>query len=402
MLIIETFRLALESLWINKMRSGLTILGLIIGILSVVVITTLGNAAKADMTGAFSKYGEGKVDISLNWNTERPVVQRDYFTNEDIMAISSMEKDVMAVYPELSEWMTINYGGKDITMDIAGVNQDYNKVGTVDIIRGRFLTEEDVLARRHVIIIDEKTARSLFGSLDCLGQIITCTVGWQSLEFKIVGIDKLLDSAILSMAQGNYSYGYIPVSLASRIKAMDRYPGMKIQAQDGISGGLLGERVLKLMERRDKEKGMYIASAIEDAVGEINEMIGILTTIISGIAAISLLVGGIGIMNIMLVSVTERTREIGIRKAIGAKSTTILLQFLVEAVLLSIFGGMMGLFIGGGLSFIIVGLLGLPFVVSKLAIFMAFLFSTMVGIIFGVYPARRAARLNPIDALRYE
>lgn len=402
MLFTETFRVALQSLWSNKMRSALTILGLVIGILSVVVITTLGNAAKADMAGAFSKYGQGKVDISLDWDPERPPVYRDYFSDDDIRAISTMENDVVAVSPELHMWTTIKSRDQEINMQIQGVNQDYHKVGTVDIIKGRFLNEEDILGRRNVIIIDEKTARNIFGSLDCVGEKITITTGWHTLELKIVGIDKLMDSAILNMAQGNYSYGYIPLTLASRINVIDRYEGMKIQAQEGITGNVLGEKVLNLLYRRNKEKEMYRVSAIEDAVENVNQGIGILTTVISGIAAISLIVGGIGIMNIMLVSVTERTREIGIRKAIGAKSITILLQFLVEAILLSVFGGGMGLFLGGIISFIIVWVLGLPFVISKLAIFMAFIFSMVVGVVFGVYPARRAAKLDPIDALRYE
>lgn len=402
MLLIETFRVALQSIRSNKMRSSLTILGLVIGILSVVIITTLGNAAQADMTGAFEKYGKGKLNINFNYNTERPILYRDYFSDDDITAIGRMQGDVVAVSPELSNWMVIKYGSKEMEISMTGVNQDYDQVETIELIRGRFLTEEDVLGRRNVMVIDEKAARNLFGTIDCIGEIVTLTNGWYTLELMVIGIDKLSDSAILNMAQGDYSYGFMPVTLAARMSFTDRYSRVRVRAQENLNVNAIGEKILSLMERRDKEKNMYRVRTEEGEFDQVTQAIGFLTLTISGIAAISLLVGGIGIMNIMLVSVTERTREIGIRKAIGAKRSTILLQFLVEAIILSILGGLLGLLLGGTISFAIVHGLGLPFVVSKKAIMMALLFSTTVGIIFGVYPANKASKLDPIEALRYE
>lgn len=402
MLAIETFRVALQNIWGNKIRSSLTILGLVIGILAVVVITTLGNAAQADMMGVLEKYGKGKLNVNLYGSPDKPATYRDYFSQEDILAVGNMGDDVVAVSPELRRWMMIKYDDKEINIDMYGVNYNYHQVETVDLLRGRFFTEEEVLGRRNVMIIDEKAARSLFGTTDCIGKIVTVTTGWYTTELKVIGVVKLMDSAILNMAQGDYAYGYMPVTLASRMNFTDRYSRMLLQAEEGTNAHTVGERVLNLLERRNKDKSMYRVYTREDDVKEINEGIGFLTATISGIAAISLIVGGIGIMNIMLVSVTERTREIGIRKAIGAKSSTILLQFLVEAIMLSIFGGLLGLLLGGAISFGIVRGLGLPFIISKSAILMAFLFSTVVGVIFGVYPANKAAKLDPIDALRYE
>ncbi|AKL93853.1 ABC-type antimicrobial peptide transport system, permease component [Clostridium aceticum] len=402
MLLIETFKIALQSIWANKMRSSLTILGLVIGILSVVVITTLGNAAQADMTGAFDKYGRGKLTASLNHNTERPVVYRDYFSDDDIAAIDRMEREVVAVSAEVRRWMTIQYEQKEMSIDMYGVNHNYDEVETVDLLQGRFLTEEDLLGRRNVMIIDEKTARYLFGSTDCIGEVVTLTTGWYTTELMIIGVDKLSDSAILNMAQGNYAYGYMPISVASRMNAIDRYPRFTLQAQEELNLGMVGDKVLSLLERRGKEKNMYRINTRENQFNQVTEGLGFLTATISGIAAISLVVGGIGIMNIMLVSVTERTREIGLRKAIGAKSSVILFQFLVEAVILSVFGGMLGLAAGGMISFGIVNFLGLPFILSKNTIVLAFLFSTVVGVTFGVYPAKKASKLDPIEALRYE
>lgn len=402
MLLIETFRVALQSIWANKMRSSLTVLGLVIGILSVVVITTLGNAAQADMTGAFDKYGKGKLNININWNLDRPLLYRDLFSDDDITAVGAMKGDVVAVSPELRNYMTIKHGNKERNINMFGVNHNYDKVETIDLLRGRFLTEEDVLGRRNVMIIDEKTARFLFDSTDCIGEILTLTTGWNTAELMVIGVDKLKDSAILNMAQGDYSYGFMPVTLASRMNFTDRYSMMMLQAQEGTNTKTVGDRVLNLLERRNKEKKMYRVYAHEDEFSQVAKGIGFLTATVSGIAAISLVVGGVGIMNIMLVSVTERTREIGIRKAIGAKASTIMLQFLVEAVILSVFGGVLGLLIGGMISYGILYILGLPFIISKGVIIIAFLFSTVVGVIFGVYPAHKASKLDAIHALRYE
>ena len=402
MLLIETFRVALQSIWANKMRSSLTILGLVIGILSVVVITTLGNAAQADMSSAFDKYGKGKLNININWNLDRPLVYRDLFSDDDITAVEGLKDDVLAVSPELRSWMTIKYGNKERDIDIYGVNHKYDQVETINLLKGRFFTEEDLLGRRNVIIIDEKIARFLFDTTDCIGEVVTLTTGWYTTEMKIIAVDKLKDSAIINMTQGDYSYGFIPVTLASRMNFTDRYSRMMIHAQQNRDTKNVGERILNLLERRNKDKSIYRVYAHEDEFNQVSEGIGFLTATVSGIAAISLVVGGVGIMNIMLVSVTERTREIGIRKAIGAKTSTILLQFLVEAIILSVFGGILGLLVGGVISYGILQILGLPFIMSKKIIIIAFVFSTLVGMVFGVYPAHKASKLDPIDALRYE
>ncbi|MCC5912279.1 MAG: ABC transporter permease [Clostridiaceae bacterium] len=402
MLLIETFRVALQSLWINKLRSSLTILGLVIGILSVVVITTLGNAAQADMTSAFDEYGRGRINVNLLFNANRSVQYRDFFSDDDIDALEGMESDVAAVSPELRRWMNIQHGNKQMRIDMMGVNSNYNKVERIDLIRGRFFTEEDVLGRRNVMVLDEKAARYLFGSVDIIGEVVSLSTGNFSVELMIIGVDKLPDSAILNMAQGDYSYGYMPITVASRMYFTDRYPRFMLQAQEGLDLNIVSERILNLLERRNKERGMYRVFTREGEFNQVTQGLGFLTATVSGIAAISLLVGGIGIMNIMLVSVTERTREIGIRKAIGAKMSVIMLQFLVEAVILSIVGGFLGLLIGGAISFGIVNMLGLPFLISKNSIMLAFLFSTVVGVVFGVYPAHKASKLDPIEALRYE
>lgn len=401
MILLETFKIAIGSIWSNKLRSSLTMLGLIIGILSVVVITTLGNAAQADMTNAFDRYGKGKLNMNLRFNADRPVTYRDFFSQEDIEAIN-LQNEVIAVSPELRRWMTLRYRDKEVRIDMMGVNENYDQVETIDIIRGRFLTDQDLLGRRNVIIIDERTARNLFGTIDCIGEIVTVTNSAFTMEMMIIGIDKMSDSALLNMAQGDYSYGYMPLTLAARYYVNDRYPRFMIQAIDTMDLGQVGERLLNLLERRNKDRRMYRIFTRENEYDQISTVITLLTGIIGGIAAISLVVGGIGIMNIMLVSVTERTREIGIRKALGARRGVILLQFLVEAIILSFLGGTIGLILGLLISLGIVNIFGLSLAISYKAIIWAFTFSIIVGIVFGVYPANKASKLDPIEALRYE
>ncbi|QUH24884.1 ABC transporter permease [Serpentinicella alkaliphila] len=401
MILFETFIIAISSIWSNKLRSSLTMLGLIIGILSVVVITTLGNAAQADMTNAFDKYGKGKLNMNLRFNADRPVTYRDYFSAEDIEAIN-LQHEIVAISPELRRWMTLKYKDKEIRIDIMGVNDKYDQVETMDLISGRFLTDQDLVGRRNVIIIDERTARNLFGTTECIGEIVTLTSSAYTTEMMIIGVDKMSDSALINMAQGDYSYGFMPLTLAARHYVNDRYPRFMIQAVEGLDLGYIGDRILNLLERRNKERAMYRIFTRENEFSQVSTVITLLTSIIGGIAAISLFVGGIGIMNIMLVSVTERTREIGIRKALGARRGVILLQFLVEAVILSFLGGAIGLILGLLISLGIVNIFGLSLVISVKSIAYAFIFSIMVGVIFGVYPANKASKLDPIDALRYE
>lgn len=401
MILIETFKIAMQSIWSNKLRSSLTMLGLIIGILAVVVITTLGNAAQADMSNAFDKYGRGKLNMNLIFNADRPVTYRDFFSDEDIEVIG-LQEDIQAVSPELRRWMTLKYNGNEVRIDIMGVNENYNQVETIELIRGRFLNQQDIIGRRNVMIIDERTAINLFGTIDCIGEVVVITNGAFTLEMMIIGVDKMADSALLNMAQSDYSYGYMPLTLASRYYVNDRYPRFMIQAIEAVNLDEVGKRIVNLVERLNKDSAMYRIFTRENEYNQITVAVGLLTATIGGIAAISLLVGGIGIMNIMLVSVTERTREIGFRKALGARRGVILLQFLVEAIILSLLGGTIGLILGTLISFGIVSVFGLSLAVSIKSMILALLFSIIVGIIFGVYPANKASKLSPIDALRYE
>ncbi len=398
MIIFEILKVSLQNIWINKMRSSLTMLGLIIGISAVVVITTLGNAAKADMAGAFGEQSKGRMQISVQSKDGEYPQYRDYFSDEDVTAISDLE-DTEAASGLISYWVDAKHKNNNIMLDVYGVNSEYEKVENVSLLNGRFLSEEDIKGRRNVIIIDENAANHLFGTVDCLGEVVTL-IGGQ--EFMVIGVLKLSDSTIMKMAMGTYYQGYMPITVATRLFSFDRYPQVMIQAKEILNTQQVGERILSFLGRINKDEEMYRVYTLENELSQVNSSLGFLTGTISGIAGISLVVGGIGIMNIMLVSVTERTREIGVRKALGAKPTIILLQFLFEAVILSVLGGLIGLALGGGVGLLAVKVLNLPFIVSTNAIMLAFIFSLLVGVFFGVYPAKKASKLDPIEALRYE
>ncbi|SCY74094.1 ABC transporter permease [Alkaliphilus peptidifermentans] len=401
MVLYEIFKVSIQNIWVNKMRSSLTMLGLIIGIMSVVIITTLGNAAQADMSGAFQEHGKGKLTVRMNYNADRPVYYRDLFSDADVESIDHIE-DIVAAAPDISRWVDLKYGDKNLRMDLYGVNHNYDLVDHIDLLQGRFLTESDILGRRNVIVIDERAAQHLFGTVEAIGETVSMASGYQTIDLMIIGVTKMSDSVIANMAMGNYNYGYMPISLATRLFNLERYPRLTVQAIEAVNVDGVGEQILNLLERKNKDRDIYRINNMETEFNQLNQGLGFLTTTISGIAAISLLVGGIGIMNIMLVSVTERTREIGIRKAIGANRGTILLQFLLEAVILSFMGGLLGLLFGSGIGYSIVKLIKLPFIISVDGIIIAFIFSVVVGVIFGVYPANKASKLDPIEALRYE
>lgn len=401
MIIFEILKTSLENIWVNKMRSGLTMLGLIIGISAVVLITTLGNGAKADMRIAFEEQGKGRIDLAVRSSENRDVQYRDFFTEDDILAMGKMD-DVDVVSGEINRYLSAKYGKESINLDLYGVGANYEQINKMKFVEGKFFTEEDVKGRRNVLVIDESAAMKLFNTTDCIGKIVQVDTGYQTMELMIIGVSKLSDSTLMKMASGGYYQGYTPITIGERLIAMDRYPRALIKAKEQVELDGVGSRLLNLLTRRNKDSEMYRVYSADSEFSQLDSSMSFLTGTVSGIAAISLVVGGIGIMNIMLVSVTERTREIGIRKAIGARRNMILLQFLFEAIVLSVLGGFLGLLFGSGLAMLIVNFMGVPFILSKGSVGAAMLFSVMVGIFFGVYPAKKAAALDPIEALRYE
>lgn len=400
MFFLENFKLAISSLRANKMRSFLTMLGIIIGISSVITIMTLGEIGKAsigkDVEGTI---GTRRVAIYLDWNDD--IRRTDFLNHSDLRKIRNVfSKEVEYLSP-------VSWGGSSKAkknkefgnVHIQGVNEEYKHIGKVNIIKGRFLNKSDVTGRRYVATINKKLALKLFKRTSVVGETLKIERGDLEQNYTIVGVYEEPPSLFDKLNNSNRTTLYAPLSI---IEYDDEYDSIDIQLSKNCDIEETSSKILRFISRIKGKENLYRS---ESAKGQMNMIDGILNKIslgIGAVAAISLLVGGIGVMNIMLVSVTERTREIGIRKALGAKRKDILLQFLVESMIISGVGGLIGVTLGLGVSNIAAIILKVTPSVPIRYILISVSFSAIVGIFFGIYPANKAAKLDPIEALRYE
>ena len=401
--IIESIRMAFESIKANKMRSFLTMLGIIIGISSVITIMSLGQGGQNAITGEFSKLGASSSNIKVDASKAQTT---DYITLEDVKQIKDKIGSVKYISPSVSlRGMAIS-DKKSKTAIISGGSPDLAYINNTEITYGRYFNEREYVEGSGVGVVDENTAISMFGYKDAVGESIKIGDGELSKKIIIVGVEKGFSMGFVGGSNTNTpAFVTIPVTFMSNIKSGSfRINGVTVMAdkQDNIE--IAGIGAINIIESRHNNAGkdIYSAESTLKVLDQINKVLGIFTAFIGAVAAISLLVGGIGVMNIMLVSVTERTREIGIRKAIGATTGTILMQFLIESIIISLIGGLIGMLIGIFGAQIIGNFAGITPSVSLTAVIGAILFSSAVGMFFGIYPARQAAKLNPIDALRYE
>ena len=409
---LENFKMAISSILSNKMRTFLTMLGIIIGISSVITIISLGNGGQNYITEQFAKMGANTVTLSVD--PAKIEQTSDYFTLEDAKQIKNRVETVKYVTPTISKRGTARTDTKTKTASITGVNTDYAMITNVEIVYGKFLNDREVEEGKPVIVIDQTSAKSLFGTDDAVGKSLKLGPVASSKSAIVIGVSKASN-----MFEGGSEGGGPPDRTGDNTPAAVTAPVTFLQtlypADSNISSLSItsisqetsvqsGNEALKIVQARhdNKTADLYKATNSASMMETINTVLGTFTTFIGAVAAISLLVGGIGVMNIMLVSVTERTQEIGIRKAIGATTNAILVQFLTEAVILSVIGGLIGMTLGILAAQVIGSFISITPSVSLLVVLETILFSSAVGIFFGIYPARKAARLNPIDALRYE
>ncbi|MBC7232796.1 MAG: ABC transporter permease [Chloroflexi bacterium] len=403
--VIESVRIALRSLAANKLRAGLTMLGIIIGVGAVIALVAVGAGAQAQVTQQFQSLGSNLLVVSPGRVFFRGVslgaATAQSLTNDDVEAIARLAKAVAAIAPEYSTRAQVVYGSKNTQTTVVGVTPEYLTVRNWKIERGRFIDELDVSGQAKVAVLGASVVEDLFGEtlVDPLGK----TIKINRQNYEVIGIlaskGMNMDDQLfipLSTAQirfggaGNRTLSAINVQAASADK-MDL-------AQAELTAILRASHGLAPSQSND-----FTVQNQAQIVEMVQSVTGTFTVLLAAIAAISLVVGGIGIMNIMLVSVTERTREIGIRKAVGAKRRDILTQFLVEAVILSLTGGFIGVLAGYGAAQVITPLMGgTRALVTTGSVTMALSVSIAVGLFFGIYPASRAAALNPIEALRYE
>ncbi|WP_105382457.1 ABC transporter permease [Neorhizobium alkalisoli] len=398
---IETAKLAWRAISRNILRSFLTVLGVVIGVAAVIAMVTIGNGTTAQVKTELQRLGTNTLFLRPGqWGPGRASTEAKRFDDKDVEAIRDQISGLRAVAPINRGTATAVAGGQNHSTSAIGTTNDYLIAQDWDLVSGReFLPAEE--RGQAACIIGETLRKELFGSADPVGQ----TIRLSNVSCPVVGL--LAAKGQSGMGDDQDDTVLMPLKLHQRrIGGTTTISSIVLSAHDGVSTSRVQSDVESLLrERRRIGIGREDDFSVNDMSQIASTMTGttmLLTGLLGAVAAVSLLVGGIGIMNIMLVSVTERTREIGIRLAIGALENQVLTQFLVEAVMLSIFGGVTGILTGLLLAYGVVTFLGVPFVTSPVIIFVAFAFSAAIGMIFGYFPARRAAQLNPIEALRHE
>lgn len=405
---LQSFWEALESLSANKMRSGLTVLGIVIGVGAVIAMISIGRGAQNTITGSIQGIGTNLIFVFRGGSEEVRNPKPITFGDADAIADPFQAPSVAAVAPMLQGQVKATFGGETANTTIQGITPEFSQVRNRSVIEGEFINEAHLLGRSSVALLGIDTADKLFGRTSGLtGE----TIRIEGQPFRVIGI---LEERGGSSFNNQDELILVPISTAQtrllRRATSDRVDMLMVQARDAESVPNASQeiaQILRYRHRTDIGADDFTILTQQDFLATAETITGVLTIFLGGIAAISLLVGGIGIMNIMLVSVTERTREIGLRKALGARKMDIMVQFLTESSVLSLFGGLIGIALGWAIS-IGVGRIAaasdtpIDPSIGIDTILLATLFSTAVGLFFGLYPANRAANLEPVEALRYE
>ena len=388
----QSFILALKSIKRSKMRAFLTMLGIIIGIAAVIIITSLGNGLQTYMTDAFDSMGTNLITVNVSSRGTRSVNPDDMFN------LATDNPDVLeAVSPSVTHTGEVTCGGTttDNTTSITGVSEYYNVMKGYDLTDGRFLSYMDIKSRNKVCVIGTYVANTLFGNKSAVGQ--TLKIGGNT--FTVIGtLAEIGDSSESS----SDDCIYIPYSTAQKLSRSGRISSYTFSVTEPDKSDDAKTVLENELYEIFQSDSYYTVTSLSEMLDTINSMMDMVITILSAIAAISLAVGGVGIMNIMLVSVTERTREIGIRKSLGAKRRNILSQFVIEAMTISALGGILGMITGVMIAYPVGNLFDITAVPKMSTVLLAFSISVAIGILFGYLPASKASKLNPIDALRHD
>lgn len=397
----EYIKIALMNIRSNKGRSVLTMLGIIIGISSVIMIISIGNGVKSGINGELNSMAGGQIAVYTNTD-EAPDLE---FTEEDMDAIMDKVPNVKAVTPSWSFGGTAagRKGTFSATATFGRAGLEYSSQDP--IIKGRYFTDTDYYSANKVCVITESSARTLFGNTNVVGMTFDFSLYGVTQEFTIIGIRKDNASKLLGMVGNDTVSMEAPISVVSEAYGFYVSCTDLLIVSDGAeNASQVAQDTVRLLENRHDVRGRNAIQVqnFNDIMSQMDQILSYITIFVVFVAAISLLVGGIGVMNIMLVSVTERTREIGIRKSLGARTGSILLQFLSESAIITLLGGLIGILLGVAGAFGICSLIGFTAKVSAGTVLGASLFSSAVGIFFGIYPAKKAAKLSPIEALRHE
>ena len=400
----ESFLMAWASLIANKLRSLLTMLGIIIGVAAVIALVSIGNGVKQDIEDSISSLGSNLL-VVMPGAPRTPGVRPSQGSMKslkisDYEAIAKLE-GVKAAIPMTNGSYVVIYQNKNWTTSVAGVNSNFQDVNNWTMTSGRFFSDKNVQNRERVAVVGQTVVKNLFADEDPVGKEIRV----KNIPFRVIGVLNSKGSGAMGNDQDDVIF--IPYTTAmERVEGVDYLRMVYVVASDDNGIDRLQSDIENLLRVRHSIKDTNLddfnIQNMKSIMETMEQTTGTLTLFLGAVAAISLVVGGIGIMNIMLVSVTERTREIGIRKALGATYFVIVTQFLIEAVVISLMGGLIGIALGIGASKLIGLASGMSTVISVPTIVLSFAFSMAIGLVFGIYPARKAAKLNPIDALHYE
>lgn len=400
----ESFLMAWASLIANKLRSLLTMLGIIIGVAAVIALVSIGNGVKQDIENSISSLGSNLL-VVLPGAPRTPGARSSQGSMKslkisDYEAIAKLE-GVKAASPMTNGSYVVIYQNKNWTTSVAGVNANFQDVNNWTMTSGRFFSDKNVQNRERVAVVGQTVVKNLFADEDPVGKEIRV----KNIPFRVIGVLKSKGNGTMGNDQDDTVL--IPYTTSmERVEGIDYLRRVYVVAKDDESIDRLQADIENLLRVRHNIKDTNLddfnIQNMKSIMETVAQTTGTFTLFLGAVAAISLVVGGIGIMNIMLVSVTERTREIGVRKALGATYSVIVTQFLIEAVVISLMGGFIGIAFGIGASKVIGMVSGMSTIVSVPTIIMSFAFSMAIGLIFGIYPARKAAKLNPIDALHYE
>jgi putative ABC transport system permease protein len=400
----EFIRIAFSSLSANKLRTALSLLGIVIGVASVITMVALGTGAQEQVASQIGAMGSNLITISPGFirGGSGRVSQdiADVFTLEMADAIKSASRDIRHVAPTSETTGLAVYRGSNIRTRIVGVTPDYQEVINHHPLVGRYIREQDIIDSAKIAVLGSEVALDLFGSENPIGQDMRVVIGDRRHSVTVVGVMESKGQVIMS----NYdSRIYVPITMLINRGLKSKFvDGYSIEANSKDVAKSVVEDVEAFMTRMLGDPDRFRVMSQDTILETVSQATGTMTMLLGAVASIALLVGGIGIMNIMLVTVSERTREIGIRKAVGAKRKHILTQFLLEAVLLSVLGGLLGLAVAWGGGYWLSRSMGWPFAISLPAVMIAIGFAAFVGLFFGIYPAYKAAAMEPVEALRYE
>jgi putative ABC transport system permease protein len=405
--LLAIIKVAARALGRNKLRTALTMLGIIIGVGAVIVLVSIGQGAQAMVLDQISSMGTNMMYImpgNINFGgAALGAGAANTLTDDDVNAMEREVPTIAAASPVVNSSGQLVFGNENWFVRIQGTNEKFPEIRTWKVEQGEFFTDADVRSASRVIVLGKTVAEKLFAGVDPIGE----TIRVRNLPFRVVGVLSAKGQSMVGQDQDDTAV--MPYTTVQRKLLGQQIPSINqamVSAVSQQATTITQQQITLLLRQRHKiaagEADDFLVRNMTDAAQTFTQLTTIMTLLLGSIAAISLVVGGIGIMNIMLVSVTERTREIGIRMAVGARPNYVRLQFLTESLVLSLMGGLIGVLIGGGIAALVSKILGWPTLVSALSVLISFAFATIIGIFFGYYPAHKAAALDPIEALRYE